>query len=265
MPNYDSLQTLMNLQSPSNYSAGARPAYTPNVGRNAARVGALRRVFGLEGPDTGDISQTDLESAYGDVQADQRSQLEAEAQAKAFPYEVQGRYNVERERVRAAAQAQEAQRREAVARESLGQRQAFTANENSMNRDAIAGRQTGSQAAMATRQAAAQRAIDMRAQAGRNAAQAQDIRRGKVQAPGASFPYGLLGMGKSQKQADEALLQSLAPQTSVGGDEMAVLAQDYRQYAGLNDDDLLGLIEESQPDASNEEMLALFHAIRSAR
>ena len=104
------------------------------------------------------------------------------------------------------------------------------------------------------------------------ARQAAAIRGGKQHAPGSggalngilSF-LGVPGF-KSQAQQDQEYVQTLEPSaTASGADEIAAAARDYAKYGQLGDSDLLDVIDESQPDASDEEKRALFHAIRGMR
>jgi hypothetical protein len=254
-----SLQTLLNLQSPSNFAQSV-PAYTPNIGRNAARVGALRRVFGLEGPDTGEISQSDLESAYGETLAEQQAQAAIKAQAEAFPYQVKGQYDVERERVRAEAQAREQMRREQVAQEQTRQRQDFQGSQRQLDREAIMGRQEAAGARSTARQAQTQEAINARQRAAQAARRAELLRTGKEPVSGTGL-RGMFGMGKSAEQVRAELLQSLTPSTDVMD-----LVADYAPFAMReSDDDLYARIAEEQPEASPDEIAQLIAAIRGVR
>ena len=252
------LQTLMNLQSPVN--VGARPAYTPNIGRNAPRVNALRKFFGMEGADTGDVSQVDYESAFGDLQEQSFAQQQAEAQAAALPYQVRGEYDVARERVRSEAQAREQARREQVSQEQTQQRQGFQASQRQLDREAIAGRGEAARTGVANRQANTQAAMEARQRASQNARRAELIRTGKEPVSGTGL-RGMFGSGRSAEQVREELLRSLTPQQGV-----LDLVADYQPFASrMSDDDLFDQIAQEQPDASPDEIGQLIAAIRGVR
>ena len=260
MPQANALQTLLNLQSPSN--VGARPAYTPNISRNAPRVNALRRFFGMEGPDTGDVSQADYESAFGDLQEQSLAQQQAEAAAAALPVQIRGEYDVARERVRSEAQAREQMRREQVAQEQMQQRQGFQASQRQLDREAISGRQEAARTGIANRQSATQAAMEARQRAAQNARRAELIRTGKEPVSGSGL-RGIIGVGpgRSAEEARAELLRSLTPQQGV-----LDLVTEYQPFASrMSDDDLFDQIAQEQPEASPDEIAQLIAAIRGVR
>lgn len=255
MPN--AMDTLRNLNSPSNFGQSAG-TYTPRVGRNNARVAGLRKFFGMPGEDDGSISQADYESAFGDVQDESLQMLQAGAQAKAYPQQVAGGYRVRAEQTRAQANAEARAAQLEQQRQMQEDRQAFAAEQSQATRAAQSARSAGSQEAIAARMSATQRALGMRQQNAANTRRAANIRSGKEKAPGAAAPYGFLGFGKSQDAANKELLSTLESQDS----GMSEAAADYAPFVGLSDDALLAKIQQTQPDATPDEMLQLFDEVR---
>jgi hypothetical protein len=180
---------------------------------------------------------------------------------------VQGQYRVAAETAKARAQAEARAAQAAQAEERQRRQQSFQAEQNQLNRDAVTGRQQFTQGRLDARAAGGREAVAGRMEAAANARRAQAIRTGKEQAPGASFPWGFLGMGRSQDDANSELLQSLEPPMGGGADDdVMTTAQTYLPHiANMDEDDIADFIEQSQPDASPDELSQLFQAVVSLR
>lgn len=267
----DALQTLLEMNSPNNMNKYSE-SYTPNVRRNSARVGGIRKFLGMGGGDDGSISQADYESALGDTLEDQRGQMQAEAEARSIPERVRGEYGLASDRIRGSA-AIEAARASA---DRLGMQLQASAENQRLNREAVD-----------ARTAANRSATDARAAAGRDATSARAVT--KQQMSGAEMRARALETGKAEPnypptngivdnlksffglgQFDKTTAaRNEAAQLRGGGaaaqpdNDIMDAAQDYAQEAAtMNDAQLRALIASEQTDATPEAQDALFRAIR---
>lgn len=259
----DALSTLLGMNSPSNMSD---TSYTPNIGRNSARVGVLRKFLGMQGPDDGSISQADYESAYKGIQDEQDEDAKRKAELATLPERVRGEYGLQNERLKGQYQVEAAK----AQADRLALSLQATAHNQELNRNATNARSAATQAGTAERAQAAQAASAARQQAAQNEARAKLIETGKVHAarPANEGLWGWL-TGKSQKDLDTAEVQRLrsgagAPSASGGGDNLAAQAgaQYAAKYGHLDDDSLRAVIAQTQPTATPEEHDAIFRAAR---
>lgn len=259
------LETLLGLNS---YTNQTPKTYTPNVKRNEATVGALRNYFGLKGPDTGDISQQDYEDAYGDIAAQEAERQREEAQAKAYVEQIKGQYGLEGERIKAQTARANA---EEVMNRAEAERQ-FRASEGEKNREAISGRQQFAQAQTNQRASGMENGRNYRQQVAQANANAGLYESDKRNAPVDRSLSNFFGMWPgTQHAANVAEAQKIRAgvmqqaQTEPSGDSaLQGIAQQYATaYGGMSPESLMGIIQQTQADASPEEQQALLQAVLS--
>jgi hypothetical protein len=159
-----------------------------------------------------------------------------------------------------------------VAERAQAQRD-FQAQQNQMTRDAVTGRTQMVQGATTRRANTAEAGRDTRSQRYQLEGQARLYDTGKAKAPAEprSFSnfFGLLGPGQGERNTAEAnrLRQQaaqLSGQSDGGGNDVMGIAQQYaQQYSGLSPESLMAIIQQTQPDAADDEQQALLDAIMS--
>ena len=102
--------------------------------RNQAKVMMLRKLMGIPGEDVGDVSQTDYESAFTDLERYQHGLERAKGEGATLPAHVTGQYSVEAAKARAEAT-------EGTQRRQQERQHTFQAGESALDRGAMAERQ----------------------------------------------------------------------------------------------------------------------------
>ena len=270
------LSALLGLQSPSNLTPGqSGAAYVPNISRNSAKVAALRNFLGL-GADTGDISQQDLEGAFGEIVEQQAAQAEREAEAKALPERVRGEYSLAGERVKGQSALEAARARNEAATTERATAREFQGEQGQLNREAIAGRQSAGQQATTKRLATREAGIGQRQRLSQAEGRIRSMEQGKTSPEYPETKNWLdtlkyyTGTGPYDRttatRATAEKLRADATRPPAGDDEITGIAQQYlQQYGNLDDDALVDTIIQNEPDASPAELDALFGSIQSLR
>lgn len=267
----DALSTLLNLRSTSNFSPGGggmASSYTPQTGRSAATVGLLRKYFGLQGPDTGEVSQSDYENTFETLRQQEAEKARQEAEAKAYPEQVRGEYSVAaaRERTNAARETARAAAERAAAEREFRAEQGRLGRESQMDRTKLIQSQTTARGKMS------QGGINQRQRVGQAETRARALETGKVNVPAdrnLSNFFGLFGPSQEERNRTEAeRLRQLTTQEpdTAGEDDILSIANDYlTQYPSASDDELETIVRATQPDASDDEVLSLVDAIGALR
>lgn len=271
----DALTTLLNLKSASNYSPGGGGVanYTPDTRRNSATVGLLRKYFGLQGPDTGEVSQSDYENTFETLRQQEEAKARQEAEARAYPEQVRGEYSVAtaRERTRATQAAAEA-----AAQRAAEQRE-FQREQNDLNRRSSMDRTRFIQGQTTARTGTTQANITGRQQAGRNESRARmfetrdssgNFRMNAPRPKNEGFlSRWLFGPSQEDLNREEAARLRQMPDTGTADDgdsDIMAAAQEYASM-GLDPDQLEATLMRDQPDATPDELMQLMDAIDALR
>lgn len=277
----ESLRVLLNLSQQPGSSGSRQPGgidYAPPVvdrGRNNARTAMLARLLGIE--DSPSISQTEMESAYGDVQEAEARAAQLKALAAIAPEQVRGQYGVEQERVKGGFGREiEGMKAQTAAHERETSRMA-TAEQNRLNRESINQRFGLGEAGKTARTGMVQSGTTSRQARGQAERQAQLLQTGKVQPPYPQ-PSGILerlqsvlGMGKfdpttaanaeANRLRSNVLSAEATEPENEAVDPQAVARYYLSQYPGVDPNELASIITREQADASPEEIAAVLALI----
>jgi hypothetical protein len=191
---------------------------------------------------------------------------ETKARQAAYPQETAGQYGLEEARLKGSADVEAARYGfERSSAERQTQRE-FQAEQNRLNREAIAGRETQAQGAMAERAGAVteriagtSQAVDERARRAQRARRITDIESGKVSV---SYPGNALMGWLTQGSRNRAEVSRLQAENS----QFAPQAQRYlARYADLDDVALRSLIQQQEDTATPEELQELLNTITALR
>lgn len=259
------LETLLGMGGSSNRTptrAYVPSALSQGIKRNNAKVGYLSHALGL-GPedDNGSISQDEMEAAYDEQVQAAAEQARQKAEADAYKSRVEGEYGLAGKRIEAEtarANAEEAFNRAETQRQ-------FTAQQNNATRDAIAQRQQYAQQQTNSRSQGIESGRNYRQQVAQANARAGQYEKGTLNAPverSLSNFFGLIP--GTQSAANQKYAQQLRQQAMSGAEVNTIsdLAQQYREaYPSARPEELMAIIQQTQPDASEEEQTALFNEI----
>lgn len=256
------LETLLGLNTLSNRTPGGPsvPTFTPNIGRNAARVAGLRKFFGIPGEDVGDISQADYESAYDDTVEERLRELAQKEEIESLPERIRGEYGLREARLN----------RQTAAEERNTMRE-FTAAQNELNRQAAFGRASMSQTGQTARTGMTQAGVTARQGRAQAEGRARQLEAGKVK-PTIPESSGVLeavqrflGVGKfdptEAARAEAVRLRSEALSSEANEPAPLDAVASYYRASGLTGSALLDRIQQDQPDATPEEINALLQLL----